>query len=226
MIQKYKDYIKESLLDKISGPSKDDIENYYNDGYKKGNINIVDFYKQSQKLNIPGPTEEEVLKYLKKDETNITLDEIIKINSLSLFKNYIKYKKINVSSFLVMLSNGATNIIKYIKSLGNTNRIILPSGTNKDNFLNSLEYYIEFEVDGILDVLEMLFNYGIEVKFNNKQLRQAVRYGNYNLVKFMLEHGADPSENNNQALRWGETFKQHDIVNLLKKNILKNDKKI
>lgn len=65
MIKNYNQYIKESLLDKMEGPSKEEIENHYKNLYLNKKINLFQYYLKCLEYGIEGPSKKEVEEYLK-----------------------------------------------------------------------------------------------------------------------------------------------------------------
>jgi len=188
MIKKYNQFINESLLDKLEGP-----------------------------------TEEEMWE-------NIKVLPLIQILDISIKNDFVKGLKyalernveFGISIFNAMISFKSHECIHYIKSLGKLKTFKKPSKELLGFNTGAFNYHIEYNYDDILDVLQILSNNDINIEFTDKALRSAVKNGNYELVKYMLEHDANPSANNFQAVRWGETYKQDDIVKLLNSYIKSN----
>lgn len=76
MIKNYK-LFKESLLNKLEGPSKEEIEKHYKNLFTDNKINIFTYYKKSLEYNFNGPSKKEVEDYLYGlyDNKRMTLEE-------------------------------------------------------------------------------------------------------------------------------------------------------
>jgi len=68
-----------------------------------------------------------------------------------------------------------------------------------------------------------LLEHGADPTANdNYAIRLASYYGHAAVVKLLLEHGADPKAGNNYAIQWASKNEHIDVVEVLK-NWIKND---
>ena len=64
MIKKYKQYIKESLLDKLEGPTKEEIINHFKKLWMDRKLNLFDYYRKSLEYDFKGPDKKDVEEFL------------------------------------------------------------------------------------------------------------------------------------------------------------------
>ncbi len=71
-----------------------------------------------------------------------------------------------------------------------------------------------------IEVVKYLLDIGADIHYKeDAALRWACREGHYELVKLLLDKGADPTAKEHQAFDWAEMEKYEDILDLLKKYI-------
>lgn len=63
MIKKYNQYINESILDELKGPSKEEISNNFKQQFLDKKIRMLDYYNKSKQLGFSGPSDDEVMDY-------------------------------------------------------------------------------------------------------------------------------------------------------------------
>ena len=83
---------------------------------------------------------------------------------------------------------------------------------DNDDFVNLCK-------EGKIDDIKLLLVWSgniIDINYNNGQpIQMAAHYGHFELVKFLLEKGADPSINNNILIVWASSNGHHELVKIL-----------
>ena len=67
------------------------------------------------------------------------------------------------------------------------------------------------------NIVKLLINHGADVTAcDNRAIKSASRRGNYKVVKLLIDNGADVTTGNNDAIRYANIHGYHEIVELLK----------
>jgi len=72
---------------------------------------------------------------------------------------------------------------------------------------------------GYTEIVKLLLDAGAEAYQITWALQNASWYGHIEVVKMLLDAGANVHAYNNQALRWAENNEQIEVVNILKQHI-------
>ena len=76
---------------------------------------------------------------------------------------------------------------------------------------------IETSYKGHIDVIKHLVESGADIHANtDKALRVASMYGHLNIVEYLVENGADVHAKDDDALRWASHYNHLDVVHYLK----------
>jgi ankyrin repeat protein len=86
-----------------------------------------------------------------------------------------------------------------------------------DSFMNACMW-------GYVEVVQVFLHRGVAttrggLEAMNRSLRWAAREGHIEVVRLLLEHGADTKAKNMRALRWAVLHNSHEIVQMLCDNI-------
>ena len=198
--------LKESLLDKISGPSEEEI--------------ISNLSKNPNNLLLYA-CREGLMEYVVKSleygaDIHFKNDLAIKTAAKCGYLDMVKYLISKGADFHIDMEtplryaslNGHLDIVKYLINKGAN--IKAKSG-------DVLEKAI---LNGHIDVVKYLVEKGINVSKNKKFLDLATTYGNYEIVKYLVEHGADIYNDN--AIYIAKRDKYYKIVIYLEGQIKKH----
>ncbi len=75
--------------------------------------------------------------------------------------------------------------------------------------------FIIASIYGQYAVVKLLIEHGVNIKSRNEAVRYASQYGYYEIVKLLIDSGADIQTENNYAVRWANLNKHYDVVKLL-----------
>jgi ankyrin repeat protein len=108
----------------------------------------------------------------------------------------------------------------------NINDLFVPK--SKEDVINAINNLNQKEKDtklihaaqtGQLDIVKLLIEYGANIhRSDDAALRFASFEGHINIVKYLIEKGADVQALNNVALFWASYNNHKEVVNLLKKH--------
>lgn len=171
MIKKYNQYIKESLLNNLEGPTKEEIINHFKKLWVGGKLNIFDYYKKSLEYNFNGPDKKDVEDFLYdlyinkkiKLEEYYTLSRDYNLNGPSkdyMWKQYGFDKQYDPEEYFVHLTEGMEQISPnglYYEWIKNGKKIF-------EQFLNP-EKIIFMDYNNTFKIYEILFDMDFR-KFN------------------------------------------------------------
>jgi ankyrin repeat protein len=207
-----------------------------------GKIDVKKYLEIVNENNLKLPTSEEIKKYI----TSIPENEKNKILINSSYLNYvdgIKYVINNVNEFKkhealsIACSENSIDVVKYLIEHGVDFNKYYESNINellKHNSFEILKYLIDNNIIDITDdkyilsesckyennlkIVEYLINQGFDINlYNGEALYNAIENDNYDIVKYLIEHGAIIDEYHLNIITTRE------IRILLKKYYIKHD---
>lgn len=179
MIKKYKTFLNEKLTDNLKGFDEKELKQQFLDG----EIEIVRYFNICKKYNLKMlPSELDLKNYF--NNYYVSLENYLKIcknynyelptideihNSVSKYKNY--------SYMLVVACEyGFLDLVK--KSIEN----------GSEYHINNYEPMSNAGKNGNIEIVKYLLEHGAENRINNA-FSSSVRYKNYDLFEYLLEHG-------------------------------------
>lgn len=203
MITKYTEFLNEKLTDKLSGFNVEEMKQQFLDG----KIDIILYLNLCKKYHIEFPTDKEIIKYFKQ------FDDIDKIFITSLKNNIligVKYAVehgSNVNDYNALKNMSEQNnfeIVKYLVEHG--------ADINKNNN-ESVNYAI------INSNLEMLNYFFSKTSFTSDEINHffeiATRFNNIDIIKFLINKGADIHYDDNIALYNSLLYENDEITKYL-----------
>lgn len=220
LYNKEKINVYESLLDKLKGPSKEEIKNKF----LNGEIDIVKYNEYCKENNLKEPSSEELLSILSKQNPEKILYTSIKIDFFDGIKYVLNDKKVKI--YLL----GFSLFKKLLKILDNYNeKDLLFDVMNKYFTYSNSQHKEDLEsyyllscmygyIDGIIDALS---NRGVEVDARSYlAIEIAIKYNRLDVVMFLLNYTKDTDIYNNFISVAKEYLITHNINNKEIKNYL------
>jgi len=177
MIKKYTQFITESLLDKLKGPTDEEIEKNLKSGFEKGTANLAKYLKYCEKYNLKLPTVEEINK---------------------------RYRFVSKQQLL-------TDSIEYDSKNGVD--IALELGADID-FLQQPLWFALYHNN--YNMLKYLVEKGANINAGNGTiLTFAVKHGMVKKAKYLLKMGADVHADNDAALFYSGVSNKPNMEKLI-----------
>ena len=174
---------KESLLNKIEGPSKEEIESNLKQMYLDGKIDILEWYSKAVKFNVEGPNKEQINDYYNEHTAN----EILLMSCSKNFLDGVIYalkKNADIDyNFSTPLKNacyyGHLDIVEYLVEHG--------ADYNPYDTLAPLHLAIEGGDKEVIDYLFELYSYRNIIRAENKDdlIRTARKYGDEDTLLYI-----------------------------------------
>ena len=96
------------------------------------------------------------------------------------------------------------------------NNLVLLQYLIENNFITNDKAYINATINGHLDVVRYLVDHGANIHAkDDNSLRWASENGHLDVVKYLVEHGANVNGLDDQALRWASNNGKIEIVKYL-----------
>ena len=184
MLKKFNN-IDEGLMDKLSGPSLEEVSNNLRKKYEDGEIDIFKYYRKAEELGVDGPSDLEI-----KKEYDIDSRKFIERAIINGCYNYVKYAIDKGVDLNKTFSNYSHLAVIYERP--KTLQLLLDKGIEYN--IGAFRAAYEGNNKEIIDMLEKHFNMTYE-KFCNKNPQQylylSVRKNDLEGVKKAIQLGAD-----------------------------------
>jgi ankyrin repeat protein len=188
MIKKYNEFLNEKISDKLSGFNFDEIKQQL----ETNKINIFKYIEVCKNNNLSLPSDEEIQKYLINLDPNYILFESCKIGLMFGVK-YAIDKGVNNNEYIT----ASLRAVVYGNYIDILNYLI------KNNFDihydDDITFYNAVRIKRF-EIVKILINYDISLKVLNDSLLISMSTKQYDVAKFLIEHGADVNYQFDNAL--------------------------
>ena len=176
MYLKPKKNVYESLLNKLEGPSFEDVKEYYEKGFKSGKVDLRKYLEYCNDNNLEIPT----MKEIEKSYPSVYPQELLHTS---------------------IIANNKKGVNLALENKADINFLAIPL------------FYAIF--NNRYDMMKYLIELGADVNgHNGDPLVHAAKFNRFKFVKYLLKKGANPNLNK-QAILYAEQNDDKRIINLL-----------
>ena len=204
-----KNYLNESILDKLKGPSKEDVWDML-----KG-LNPQELYKKSSELNFVDGVKKAIELGAYEGDLNELLNTAIKLDDKKLIELAVdKFNKVNkkivagwYGNMGDVIRNSSDYALKYI---------ISKNLITKSDYFYVLDRVAE---DGRYDVCKFLLDNGADIHHGgDSAIRCAVSQGQIDIIKLFIEYHANLNPDSKDLIREviGNYYRQKNTLDILK----------